>query len=69
MTVYDLLEVMWAVDYFRLVSLQDYKTILYENSADPSLVNDRYVLNIPVEYFGIANKDTIEFYVDENYFD
>ena len=69
MTVYDLLELMWAIDRFRLVSLNDYHTVLYEDEADPGLVSDRYVLDIPVEYFGIANKNTIEFYVDEHYFD
>lgn len=68
MTVYDLLELMWAVDRFRLVSLDDYHTVLYEDEADPGLVSDRYVLDIPVYYFGIADKDTIEFYIDERDF-
>jgi hypothetical protein len=69
MTVYDLLELMWAVDRFRLVSIEDYHTVLYEDEADPGLVADRYVLDIPVEYFGIADKDTMEFYVHEADFD
>lgn len=69
MTVYDLLDLLIDVNKFRLISVQNASDILYEDEADPGLVNDRYVLDIPVEYFGIADKDTIEFYVDEHYFD
>lgn len=69
MTIGDLLDFLIDVDKFRVISVQNASDILYEDEADLGLVNDRYVLDIPVEYFGIANKDTIEFYVDEHYFD
>ena len=66
MTVGELLDLLIDVDKFRLISVQNESDILYEDEADPGLVSDRYVLDIPVYYFGIADKNTIEFYVDEH---
>jgi hypothetical protein len=66
MTVGELLDLLIDVGKFRLISVQNESDILYEDETDPGLVSDRYVLDIPVYYFGIADKDTIEFYVDEH---
>lgn len=68
MTVGELLDLLVDVNRFRLISVQNEIDILYEDEADPGLVSDRYVLDIPVYYFGIADVNTIEFYVDENNF-
>jgi hypothetical protein len=68
MTVGELLDLLIDVGKFRLISVQNESDILYEDEAEPAKVMDRYVLDIPVYYFGIADKDTIEFYVDERDF-
>lgn len=72
MTVGELLDLLFDVRRFRLVSIKhtgkSFDTagdILYEgwafkSSTDPS------ILSVPVYYFGIADKDTIEFYVEES---
>lgn len=67
MTVQDLLELLIDVTRFRLVSLQNESDILYEELVDSADI-DEFVLSMPVRFYGIADKDTIEFYVDENDF-
>lgn len=65
MTVGELLDLLIDVDKFRLISVQNESDVLYEDEADPAKVIDRYILDTTVYYFGIADYDTIEFYVDE----
>lgn len=65
MTVGELLDLLIDVGKFRLISVQNESDILYEDEADPAKVIDRYILDTTVYYFGIADYDTIEFYVDE----
>ena len=74
MTVGELLNLLFDVSRFRLVSIKHtgknfdtagevlYEGWTFESSTDPS------ILSIPVYYFGIANRDTIEFYIEESDF-
>ena len=69
MNVSQLLEVMLNVDMFQLRDRNYPDEILYEDTTVARKVRNNWVLSLPVDYFGIADADTIIFYVDGTFFE